>query len=96
VKILLEVSRRVDEMGDIGVVLQPKIIHTFDEVIRERGNDEDQNPLIAYPRSKQGITDYELFSGRQLDLLVDGAAKRLLEAGIEPLVRSTTLPNKVL
>lgn len=75
-------------MGDIGQpVLKPKTIYTFDQVIRERGSDEDQSPLIAYPNFKLGVTDYELFTGRQLDRLVDGAAKALLRAGVRPLVR---------
>jgi hypothetical protein len=73
-------------MGGIGAVPRQKIIYTFDEVIRERAIDEDQSPLLAYPKSKHGITDYELFDGRQLDRLVDGAAKALIDAGIRPLV----------
>ncbi|KAE9366838.1 putative NRPS-like enzyme [Stipitochalara longipes BDJ] len=77
-------------MGDIGAqpVVKPKTIYTFDQVIRERASDEDQSPLIAYPKSKLGITDYELFTGKQLDRLLDGAAKALLKAGIRPLNRN--------
>jgi hypothetical protein len=77
-------------MGDTGTqpVLKPQTIYTFDDVIRERAVDEDQNPLIAYPKSSLGITDYEFFDGRQLDRLVDGAAKYLLTCGVRALVRS--------
>jgi hypothetical protein len=83
-------------MGDIRVsspveqVLRPKekTLHTFDEIIRQRAVDEDQSPLIAYPKSKLGITDYELFTGEHLNRLVDGAAKALIKAGVEPVVRS--------
>lgn len=76
-------------MGDIGAeaVLRPKTIHTFDQVIRERAVDIDQSPLIAYPKSKFGITDYELFTGKDLDRLVDGAAKALIKSGLIPFVR---------
>ena len=76
-------------MGDIGAqpMQKAKTIYTFDQVIRERGCDEDQSPLIGYPRSKLGVTDYELLTGKQLDRLVDGAAKALLRAGVRPLVR---------
>jgi hypothetical protein len=73
-------------MGDVGVLPHSKILYTFDEVIRERAVDEDQSPLLAYPKSKHGITDYELFNGRQLNQLVDGAAKALIVAGIPSLV----------
>jgi hypothetical protein len=76
-------------MGDIGrsqPLPESKMIYTFDEVIRQRAVDEDQSPLIAYPRSKLGITDYEVFSGRVLDRLVDGAVKALIKSGIHPLV----------
>jgi hypothetical protein len=76
-------------MGDIGAqpVLKVKTIFTFDEVIRERAGDEDQVPLIGYPKSKLGITDYELFNGKELNRLVDGASKALLKLGVKPLVR---------
>jgi hypothetical protein len=75
-------------MGDIGdqPVLKPNTIYTFDEVICERASDEDQSPLIAYPKFKLGITDYEHFTGKQLNRLVDGAAKALLKSGVRPLV----------
>ncbi|PMD33859.1 putative NRPS-like enzyme [Hyaloscypha variabilis F] len=74
-------------MGDAGAqpVLKPQTIYTFDQVIRERASDDDQSPLIAYPKSKLGVADYEVFTGKQLDRLVDGAAKALLEAGLRSL-----------
>jgi hypothetical protein len=80
-------------MGDIGAsqpVPESKMIYTFDDVIRQRAVDEDQSPLIAYPKSRFGITDFEVFSGRVLDRLVDGAAKALLSLGIRPLVSSAS------
>ena len=69
-------------------VVRPKpMMYTFDELIRERAVNEDQSPLIAHPKTKLGVDDYELFSGQQLNRLVDGAAKALSKAGIEPVVR---------
>lgn len=58
----------------------------FDDVIRERAEDEEQVPLIAYPRTKDGIDDYEFFNGKQLNNMVDGAAKALMSLGVEPVV----------
>lgn len=62
---------------------------TFDEVLLQRGVDADQNPLIAYPRTKHGADDYELFTGAQLNYLVDGAVRALFAEGVRAVVRST-------
>ena len=70
-------------MGDVGV----QTIYTYDEVIHSRALDDVQVPLIAYPKSKLGIADYEFFTGKQLDRLVDGAAKALINSGLSSLVR---------
>lgn len=66
-------------MGDLG-------FQTYDEIIRQRAVDSDQSPVIAYPKTELGISDYELFTGRDLNRLVDGAAKSLIKAGLEPVV----------
>lgn len=76
-------------MGDVGV----QTIYTYDEVIRSRALDEDQVPLVAYPKSKLGIADYEFFTGKQLDRLVDGAAKALIKSGLRSLVRLSFHPQ---
>lgn len=78
-------------MGDINEsILRPKAEESkpviFDDVIRERAEDEDQVPLIAYPRTKDGVDDYEFFNGKQLHSLVDGAVKALMGMGLEPVV----------
>jgi hypothetical protein len=75
-------------MGDIGPfrpVLQEGL-HLLDDLIRQRAVDEDQTPLLAYPKPKLGITDYEFFTGRKLNRLVDGAAKALIKRGIKSVV----------
>lgn len=89
-------------MGDIAISpatlpspnLTPIVHHTpvinlltFDELLLERAADEDQVPLIAYPKTKHGVDDYELFNGAQLNRLVDGAVKALLKEGVDPAVR---------
>lgn len=60
----------------------------FDELLLERAADSDQVPLIAYPKTKHGVDDYELFNGAQLNRLVDGAVKVLLAEGVESVVRT--------
>lgn len=65
---------------------KPQTIYTFDDVILERARDEDQVPLIAYPKTRLGITDYELIDGKLLNRLVDRAAKAFIKAGVQPVV----------
>lgn len=67
---------------------------TFDELIRRRALDDDQTPLIAYPKTHLGIDDYELFNGKTLNRLVDGASKFLISIGLLPVVRQTLPPAK--
>ena len=89
------------KMGDSGVLpvdaalrLKEKVLYTFDDIIRQRAVDEDQSPLITYPKTRLGVTDYELFTGRQLNRLVDGAAKALIKAGFDPVVRTCSVQFK--
>ena len=70
-------------MGDIGA---EEKIYTFDQLIRQRAVDIDQTPLFAYPKSQLGVSDYEFITGKDLNRLVDGAAKAFVEAGIQPVV----------
>jgi hypothetical protein len=60
---------------------------TFEEVLLQRAVDDDQSPLIAYPRTQHGVDDYELFTGAQLNRLVDGAVRALLGEGVEAVLR---------
>ncbi|CZR55073.1 related to nonribosomal peptide synthetase MxcG (component of the myxochelin iron transport regul [Phialocephala subalpina] len=73
-------------MGDAG----PKEeIFTFDQLLRRRAIDEDQTALLAYPKSKYGVDDYELVNGEALNRFVDGAAKALIEKGFKPVEEET-------
>jgi hypothetical protein len=60
--------------------------YTFDQLIRQRAKDEDQTPLFAFPKSRLGVTDYELITGKKLNQVVDGAAKALIQIGFSPIV----------
>ncbi|RDW69422.1 hypothetical protein BP6252_08442 [Coleophoma cylindrospora] len=60
-------------------------ILTFDQLLRRRAIDEDQTPLLAYPKSRLGVADYELIPGKLLNRFVDGAVESLLRLGIEPV-----------
>ncbi|KAE8548968.1 hypothetical protein EYB25_009351 [Talaromyces marneffei] len=58
---------------------------TLDQLLRQRAIDEDQTPLIAFPRTRQGYTDYEPVTGATLNRFVDGTAKCLIEKGFQPV-----------
>ncbi len=70
-------------MGDAGPNQE---IFTFDQLLRQRAVDADQTPLLAYPKSKFGLDDYDLIDGKTLNRFVDGAAKALISKGFKPAV----------
>ncbi|KAI0533409.1 putative NRPS-like enzyme [Xylaria digitata] len=61
----------------------------IDDLIRERAKDEVQVPILGYPRYKDKATDYELFTGKELDRMVDEACRVLMKAGLEMNSRKT-------
>ncbi|KAI0526483.1 putative NRPS-like enzyme [Xylaria bambusicola] len=61
----------------------------IDDLIRERAKDEHQVPILGYPRYKDKPTDYELFTGKDLDRMVDEACRVLMKAGLEMNSRKT-------
>ncbi|KAI8952327.1 acetyl-CoA synthetase-like protein [Xylaria longipes] len=61
----------------------------IDDLIRVRGKDEVQVPILGYPRYKDRATDYELFTGKELDRMVDETCHVLMKAGLEVNSRKT-------
>ncbi|KAI1813894.1 acetyl-CoA synthetase-like protein [Poronia punctata] len=55
----------------------------MDDLIRDRAKDEVQVPILGYPRYKDRATDYELFTGKDLDRMVDETCRVLMKAGLE-------------
>ncbi|KAL9625656.1 MAG: hypothetical protein Q9160_000370 [Pyrenula sp. 1 TL-2023] len=77
-------------MGDAEITSADNAgIQTLDELIRRRSEESIQIPLLAYPESKQGLTDYEFFSGKDINRLIDGAVKRLIKEGFTPVGAAT-------
>ncbi|KAI1268286.1 acetyl-CoA synthetase-like protein [Xylariaceae sp. FL1019] len=68
------VEDRIRQFGKLWMV---------DDLIRERGKDEIQVPILGYPRYKDSAADYELFTGKELDRMVDEACRALVKAGLE-------------
>ncbi|KAI1743683.1 acetyl-CoA synthetase-like protein [Xylaria scruposa] len=61
----------------------------IDDLIRVRANDEVQVPILGYPKYKDRATDYELFTGKELDRMVDETCHVLMKAGLEINSRKT-------
>lgn len=57
----------------------------MDDLIRARAADKNQIPLLCFPKSTGGITDYEEFGGRDIDRFVDHAAKYYMKCGLKPV-----------
>ncbi|KAL8991869.1 MAG: hypothetical protein Q9169_007580, partial [Polycauliona sp. 2 TL-2023] len=50
----------------------------IDDLFRTRAKDIIQKPLIAFPKSDRGISDFECFTGRDLDRFVEHAARHYM------------------
>ncbi|KAI0377293.1 acetyl-CoA synthetase-like protein [Hypomontagnella monticulosa] len=62
---------------------------TIDDLIRERGKDEEQVPILGYPRYDHDAAEYEYFTGKDLDRMVDEACHALVQAGLKVDSRKT-------
>ncbi|KAI4098391.1 MAG: hypothetical protein LQ339_006446 [Xanthoria mediterranea] len=64
-------------------------LKVLDDIIRHRAADHPPLPILGYPRFKHSVVDYELFTGKQLDLFVDATVKYFIRSGLEPNGRKT-------
>lgn len=60
-------------------------LKVLDDVIRHRAADSPAVPILGYPRFKHSVDDYELFTGKQLDLFIDNAVQYFIKCGFEPV-----------
>ncbi|KAI0199645.1 acetyl-CoA synthetase-like protein [Astrocystis sublimbata] len=61
----------------------------IDDLIRVRAKDDVQVPILGYPRYKDRPADYELFTGKDLDRMVDEMCHVLMKAGLVMNSRKT-------
>ncbi|KAL8958002.1 MAG: hypothetical protein Q9193_004858, partial [Seirophora villosa] len=54
----------------------------IDDLFKARARDKIQTPLIAFPKSKRGISDFEFFTGQDLDRFIEHAARYYSQAGL--------------
>lgn len=64
-------------------------LKVLDDIVRHRSQDDPPRPILGYPQFEQSVNEYELFTGKKLDLFVENAARKLLEAGL----RSVSIPH---
>lgn len=69
-------QRLYEEFGELKVL---------DDIIRHRAADDPPVPILGYPRFEHSVDDYELFTGKKLDILVDAAVKYFIASGFEPV-----------
>ncbi|KAI1500483.1 hypothetical protein F5X99DRAFT_236607 [Biscogniauxia marginata] len=55
----------------------------IDDLIRERAKDEVQVPILGYPKYDDSASEYEFFTGKDLDRMVDEACRVLVKMGLE-------------
>ncbi|OTB01437.1 hypothetical protein M426DRAFT_64072 [Hypoxylon sp. CI-4A] len=67
------VEERINKFGKLWMI---------DDLIRERGRDKEQNHILGYPRYDHDAADYEYFTGRDLDRMVDETCRWLVGAGL--------------
>lgn len=71
-------------------------LKVLDDIIRHRAADVPAVPILGYPRHVDSVTDYELFTGKDLDDFVNAACIRYLSFGLSPVrytmcsIQSTT------
>lgn len=68
------IQKLYDELGDLKVL---------DDIVRHRAADKVQVPILGYPKSESSVSDYELFTGQQLDSFIDATVKYLLASGLK-------------
>lgn len=73
-----------DKFGDLKVL---------DDIIRHGAADDPQLPILGYPRSESSVSDYEQFTGRNLDRFVDAVVKKLITLGMTPSSEDIARPR---
>ncbi|KAI0597659.1 hypothetical protein F4775DRAFT_602084 [Biscogniauxia sp. FL1348] len=68
------VEERIRQFGRLWMI---------DDLIRERARDEVQVPILGYPKYEDSASEYEFFTGKDLDRMVDEACRALVNMGLE-------------
>ncbi|KAF7555248.1 hypothetical protein G7Z17_g2275 [Cylindrodendrum hubeiense] len=78
------------EPTEAAVAIEPDKINSINEFLVFQAQSIPDTPLIAYPSSKLGASDFVDYTAKQLDDYADSAAKALNSQGLKPTkLRST-------
>lgn len=65
-------------------------LYMIDDLVRERAKDAEQCPILGYPKYKDSASEYEYFTGKDLDRMVNGACWALIHDGFEVVYPMST------
>lgn len=68
-------------------------LYGLDDVIRIRAADAVQHPILAYPTADNDTGSYEYFTGRDVDVMVNQAARILMSHGFGPVCLTVESKN---
>jgi len=68
--------------------LKNVIIYTVDDLVFHRGQTIPDVPLVAYPATPRGRSDYVHYTAKDLDRFADHGAKKYASLGLELKVSS--------
>ncbi|KAI5290384.1 hypothetical protein KEM52_000470, partial [Ascosphaera acerosa] len=57
----------------------------LDDIIQFRKADAEQSPILAYPKNERSVAEFEYFTARDLDRMIDGNVKKFIELGLGPV-----------
>ncbi|KAL8680911.1 MAG: hypothetical protein Q9186_002923 [Xanthomendoza sp. 1 TL-2023] len=63
-----------EDLGDFVLV---------DDLFKARAKDKLQRPLLAFPKSERGVSDFETFTGRDLDRFIEHVARYYMHADLK-------------
>ncbi|KAF9894710.1 hypothetical protein FE257_006600 [Aspergillus nanangensis] len=62
---------------------QEVLLHTINDVLLDRVRSVPDHPLVGYPQSSHGLSDYVFYTATDLDRFASGAVQALEESGLE-------------
>jgi hypothetical protein len=82
-------ASKVDNVGvDVSEIRTP-IMYTVDDLLFNRSQTIPELPLVAYPATAKGRSDYLHYTARDLDRFADHGAKKFASLGLQPKAGST-------
>ena len=71
-------------------------LNFIDDLIRLRSSESQQKPILACPRAKSSVVDYETFNAKDIDILTDNAVRVLVSRGLKSQVNGHSCSVKAL